>query len=288
MHVVIDTRESFNSRPRVAGDFGSGQHGGTVRVSIHARAWRATSGRCTSIRKGEFQFTPARGGRHRRDVRYRRRDPVSIHARAWRATAYWSLAKLHTLFQFTPARGGRRRRRRRAAALPCFNSRPRVAGDPFTFTRVREGAVSIHARAWRATVRRQRRGVQCVVSIHARAWRATQLRRQVGQIHGVSIHARAWRATDSPMRPHPPSMFQFTPARGGRHPTVYDGNAITLVSIHARAWRATGDVGDDRPRRSFNSRPRVAGDRYVLPFTALVVMFQFTPARGGRLGGLED
>ena len=98
-----------------------------------------------------FQFTPAHGGRPQAVAGLRRHGQVSIHARAWRATfrAWYrisifsrfnsrprmagdSMAFSHCLirlFQFTPAHGGRR----------ITNPRSNVV------------AVSIHARAWRAT-----------------------------------------------------------------------------------------------------------------------------------------
>ena len=55
----------FNSRPRVAGDWVGEAVKCFIKVSIHARAWRATAGRGGS------------GGA----------SEVSIHTRAWRATS---------------------------------------------------------------------------------------------------------------------------------------------------------------------------------------------------------
>ncbi len=78
-----------------------------ARVSIHARAWRATPLRKRRDPAALFQFTPARGGRRQLQQssrvvsRFNSRPrvagdvyvfdypfdrPVSIHARAWRAT----------------------------------------------------------------------------------------------------------------------------------------------------------------------------------------------------------
>ncbi len=54
------------------------------------------------------------------------------------------------------------------------------------------------------------------------------------------------------------------------------------VSIHARAWRATWSPGGRTSRGRFNSRPRVAGDILGLAVRAEGIVFQFTPARGGR------
>ena len=121
-------------------------------VSIHARAWRATLRIRRTVIWRWFQFTPARGGRLS--------DMV-----LWR---------MNLLFQFTPARGGRRLIDLAMVAINRFNSRPRVAGDVFIFDDPFLGVdVSIHARAWRATVVKLAPIVFCDVSIHARAWRAT-------------------------------------------------------------------------------------------------------------------
>ena len=163
-----------------------------------------------------------------------------------------------------------------------FNSRPRVAGDFREDEPELEALVSIHARAWRATHQASDDRNPCTVSIHARAWRATLLRwsyppvnlcfnsrpRVAGDLkawiatagYTVSIHARAWRATVVTTKVTLVTVFQFTPARGGRHagasgrscksrfnsrPRVAgddelaSGNPMLVVSIHARAWRAT-------------------------------------------------
>ncbi len=121
-----------------------------------------------------------------------------------------------------------------------FNSRPRVAGDLLAAHPPQPGVVSIHARAWRATGKRIGFGKGLLVSIHARAWRATRHSGTFFPTRLVSIHARAWRATLADRRLRAAELFQFTPARGGRH--------------------------DDRQRRMrwtrFNSRPRVAGDAH--------------------------
>ncbi len=123
---------------------------------------------------GVFQFTPARGGR---PYLIRRQMPFST-------------------FQFTPARGGRLDCRQRLKPRRRFNSRPRVAGD------LRAFAARNHALS-------------------------------------VSIHARAWRATVAFAASPPESVFQFTPARGGRLAAK-----VKYYGVFC-----------------FNSRPRVAGDR---------------------------
>ena len=75
----------FNSRPHVAGDLRFRRRFQHVEVSIHARTWRATFEGRHPGDFPRFQFTPARGGRHREAAE----------------------AVLATMFQFTPARGGR-------------------------------------------------------------------------------------------------------------------------------------------------------------------------------------
>ena len=120
-------------------------------VSIHARARRATS----------------RGGEILRGL------CVSIHARARRATRAGSRALQMNEFQSTPARGGRPRDHELASPSRSFNPRPRAAGDLYPLRQACNSAVSIHARARRATTPQTRRRAANRVSIHARARRAT-------------------------------------------------------------------------------------------------------------------
>ncbi len=141
-------------------------------------------------------------------------------------------------FQFTPARGGRRRGRAHLHRGDGFNSRPRVAGDAGVGRPVRHLAVSIHARAWRATAKEWRGGIlETFQFTPARGGRPIAACPAIDTML-VSIHARAWRATSEPAeadaarrfnsRPRVagdcvrsretlPLVFQFTPARGGRH-----------------------------------------------------------------------
>ena len=128
-----------------------------TQVSIHARAWRAT-------RRSAVPSSAQR---------------VSIHARAWRATGFAPLLWSKPIcFNPRPRMAGDFCARNCPCSLRCFNPRPRMAGD-------------------------QRHGVATVsplVSIHARAWRATLFRCQGEPKQQVSIHARAWRATERPYR----------------------------------------------------------------------------------------
>ena len=100
-----------------------------------------------------FQSTPPRVAGDYRKPDERLEFKVSIHARVWRATKTRTLLTRWT---------------------PCFNPRPRVAGD----TRKTAGAGS-HS-AFQST---------------PRVWRATQLHPQLTPVTKVSIHARVWRAT---------------------------------------------------------------------------------------------
>ena len=126
-----------------------------LRVSIHARTWRATLTAPLTKRAGH-RFNPrphVAGDQHiigKLTVSY----CVSIHARTWRATdsmarksALKDLVSIHArtwratsgtghcdpcsyLFQSTPARGGRLHTDAVCSRRPqCFNPRPHVAGD---------------------------------------------------------------------------------------------------------------------------------------------------------------
>ena len=296
---------SFNSRPRVAGDpVGVLCLCAAQRVSIHARAWRATVAASASFAVLVFQFTPARGGRRASASRTNKHwsfnsrprvagdihpptnplgKQVSIHARAWRATSALHEFSNVSRFQFTPARGGRRwagvvvlilewfqftpARGGRLGHFPrfrpfrCFNSRPRVAGDMGGEHVSLNQDVSIHARAWRATRHAQRRVRHLVVSIHARAWRATRPCRQLVQRRVVSIHARAWRATARRWyRLRASSSFNSRPRVAGDH--MRGEKRLYPFCFNSRP-RVAGDHGGssmDVHNKSFNSRPRVAGD----------------------------
>jgi len=193
--------QSFNPRPRAAGDDTLAQMIEHRDVSIHARARRATVDCVRGLVEGL----------------------VSIHARARRATLHVAAVSGQLKqFQSTPARGGRRvahdatvrvgyyvsihARARRATSLDCkaaekresFNPRPRAAGD-------------------------RRCGLQTEAENRFQ-----------------STPARGGRppASSSPERPW--SEFQSTPARGGR-PIENHADCVRRceVSIHARARRAT-------------------------------------------------
>ena len=171
-HISIKTRWSFNSRPREAGDLRLCRRPCPRRVSIHARAKRATShtrqhsrlvcfnsrpreaGDLTAaqaLRMFRFQFTPARSGRLAPPSNHAS-GKVSIHARAKRATLRVHLSPPRVRVSIHA-------RAKRATYLPArssprqgFNSRPREAGDSAPPVQGSPSLVSIHARAKRATV----------------------------------------------------------------------------------------------------------------------------------------
>ena len=231
------------------------------KVSIHARAWRATTFSASACRRETFQFTPARGGRL---AVPRYRDEVAR-------------------FQFTPARGGRQ------VLLLDIRAPRDVSINARAWRATRRGLqmiinlnVSIHARAWRATRVAVHQPPRLVVSSHARAWRATWRWYVNNALRGFNSRPRV--AGDPLNEPRSTFLtsFQFTPARGGRRRRGVAGLRLhcfnsrprvagdcrknapvapAQVSIHARAWRATFlHLVSCWCQKSFNSRPRVAGD----------------------------
>ena len=167
---------------------------------------------------------------------------------------------------------------------PCFNSRPRAAGDwsrsgarrtrLFQLTPARSGRrkewsgpadvyVSTHARAQRATPRASVNVSRKRVSTHARAQRATAKMPGSSRPKLVSTHARAQRATPA-AGPWPSTCkFQLTPARSGRR---------------KQASTTSG-------ARQFQLTPARSGRLAVDILSALPGVFQLTPARSGRLLG---
>ena len=103
---MISAALCFNSRPRTTGDVRARDWRHAIRVSIHARARRATGGFCGPHPLACFNSRPRTtgDGAWQADVAT---DDVSIHARARRATALELVQKPLTKFQFTPAHDGR-------------------------------------------------------------------------------------------------------------------------------------------------------------------------------------
>jgi len=233
----IPSPPRFNSRPRAAGDDIEAFDERVIKVSIHARARRATQLITNFAQDIWFQFTPARGGR-RRVVRWLPpHGLVSIHARARRATLPVVVLIGTLLFQFTPARGGRQDgliaqfdgiwfqfTPARGGRLPLLQLKFRLAAFQFTparggrlerAKRGKHGAVSIHARARRATA--ALRLSRALGRFNSRPRAAGDLRAEAAdESVYVSIHARARRATSHMSAAAVGSWFQFTPARGGR------------------------------------------------------------------------
>ena len=128
----------------------------------------------TRKESGEFQFTPAHGGRPLRGVAVAALT-VSIHARAWRAT--WRTTRAQAVrvcfnsrprmagdtysthldgqfvFLFTPAHGGRLHSADSLDTWIQFQFTPAHGGRRLQEATAWDGVVSIHARAWRATFR---------------------------------------------------------------------------------------------------------------------------------------
>ena len=239
-------------------------------VSIHARTWRATSGRWRCCRRPtRFNPRPHVAGDNARWAQWaegQRFNPrphvagdliwihdqaeeydVSIHARTWRATSRrcrnsccWQR------FNPRPHVAGDRKTPESGHWRCCFNPRPHVAGD---------GRLLLPEH------------VAAGVSIHARTWRATQKLTQPTRHRSVSIHARTWRATRraNPTR-HSASCFNPRPHVAG------DTRHNVLLALADR----------------FNPRPHVAGDLGTLLTWMQDHKFQSTPARGGRHSGLGE
>ena len=257
-----------------------------LKVSIHARTWRAIEIRAEKPRL----FV------------------VSIHARTWRAIIRSSVeSERITCFNPRPHVAGDRTTKISRSLVTCFNPRPHVAGDRLPDCEdASQVRVSIHARTWRAITLLSRSRFSSTVSIHARTWRAI-----THPLQGLGDHRRfnprphvAGDGLPQPS-PHTGAMFQSTPARGGRLPALSSRSSspIEFQSTPARGGRS----GSERPRKAvsgfnprphvagdfgagkqgargmcFNPRPHVAGDDPVTGGVVLLSLFQSTPARGGR------
>ena len=108
-------------------------------------------------------------------------------------------------------------------------------------------------------------------------------RRRAARV-GVSIHARTWRATPwTTTRISSPACFNSRPHVAGDQDRRLDGH--DQVRFNSRPHVAGDSTRTSRASSSggFNSRPHVAGD-ITFGIRELEQRFQFTPARGGRLG----
>ena len=218
--------------------------GGEV-VSIHARVGRATEGPTSA------------GGR----------CYVSIHARVGRATSGGLTSDQATqLFQSTPAWGGRRVSFPSLAfTVPCFNPRPRGAGD----------APQVRALSTDGGFNPRPRGAGDVPPAPSRF------------LLLVSIHARVGRATHD-VRCRVDGLLRFNPRpRGAGDKSRFVSTISSAVCFNPRP-RGAGDSTFCRTTsstHSFNPRPRGAGDQRVNQQNATIQLFQSTPAWGGRQQG---
>ncbi len=187
---------------------------------------------------------------------------VSIHARTRRATCCFALCCFsHFLFQSTPAHGGRLCSSSPDNLSTLFQSTPAHGGRP-AHRAVSSGENCFNPRPHTAGDSRTSLDA-CktdTVSIHARTRRATpDIQIEVfGLI--VSIHARTRRATKITVSPTSSRHVSIHARTRRATSTPYRLNWLKKVSIHARTRRAT----------------QYRGCEYA------DVMFQSTPAHGGR------
>ncbi len=162
-----------------------------------------------------------------------------------------------------------------------FQFTPARGGRPHV-ERLRSGrTVSIHARAGRAT--KETSGIISSSSFNSRPRGAGDLQTINGrQIFDVSIHARAGRATRTRPKARRSSLCFNSRPRGAGDTGRTGCRSGAAVSIHARAGRAT--VSSPRLKRAFMFQftPARGGRLYPVFGTRTIDGFQFTPARGGR------
>ena len=164
--------QRFNSRARMGRDVEQCVFAETVRVSIHAPAWGATSWRRGSLSPISFQFTRPHGARLTRTLKKNSINGFNSRARMGRDYLPPETRRVCKVFQFTRPHGARPSPRRPQPCRSSFNSRARmgrdtIKGDIFAVY------VSIHAPAWGATFAAQLLNLLVRVSIHAPAWGAT-------------------------------------------------------------------------------------------------------------------
>ena len=107
-------------------------------------------------------------------------------------------------------------------------------------------------------------------------------------IDRVSIHARTRRATSTVKAYGSSTVFQSTPARGGRHSgCLHEFRVALFQSTPARGGRRRNDF-DANDIHTFQSTPARGGRPAAALPTASTDQFQSTPARGGRPGGVRQ
>ena len=231
----------FNSRPSARGDQELLRLLAYIKISIHAPPRGATSRTRRRARNADdFNSRPsARGDRHAsgqsRDV------DISIHAPPRGATVRHALADdVGDISIHAPPRGATRTASRRRRLPPNFNLRPSARGDP-TLWRRRTLLMYFNSRP------------------SARGDMLSMYNRCSGRY--ISIHAPPRGATRMVLVPSDADdVFQFTPLREGRPPSVWK-----LPQSHY-----------------FNSRPSARGDTKEQMRTHSMMQFQFTPLREGR------
>ncbi len=187
------------------------------------------------------------------------------------------------MFQSTPAHSGRRRADGDSGcAVPCFNPRPRTAGDfeggaawliPKCFNPRPRTAGDVHTSV----------AAPVCLGFNPRPRTAGDaIRFPPCEFYSVSIHARAQRATKTPFDQVIAELFQSTPAHSGRPRASVAGGARAGFNPRPRtagdALQAPAPDGVE----SFNPRPRTAGDLEATEAMGKLAQFQSTPAHSGR------
>ena len=251
---------SFNPRPRMGGDIISIPLSQVNTVSIHAPAWGATIVMLLMVSTAMFQSTPPHGGRlfdnytGIMDCLFQSTPPHGGRHFMWMPLLCW------LMFQSTPPHGGRPKAVAFKEALTEFQSTPPHGGRRILFNykcsnrsfnpRPRMGgdglimAHAIHLPLFQSTP--PHGGRPCFEKLDSKAW--------------VSIHAPAWGATHIKCQSQILNLFQSTPPHGGRP-----------------AW-----IGLPGREYSFNPRPRMGGDIFMIFAGDVYRGFQSTPPHGGR------
>ena len=142
-----------------------------------------------------------------------------------------------------------------------FNPRPRMEGDPHAPIVGSVSTVSIHAPAWRATIKGYHSKYSVFVSIHAPAWRATIVLLCFSCQSSVSIHAPAWRATLA-------NKIAISTGYGFNPRPRMEGDSILilffliLIRFNPRPRMEGDGCSEDKADiiNRFNPRPRMEGD----------------------------
>ena len=120
-------------------------------VSIHARARRATASERSCATTLTFQSTPARGGRQHKFDLIDLQGCFNPRPRAAGDVLSGGVSTVKSRFNPRPRAAGDLPQLLSDLTSRCFNPRPRAAGDHLSIAGHPSIAVSIHARARRAT-----------------------------------------------------------------------------------------------------------------------------------------